>query len=94
MNDLADITVGYLAAPLYRKKIYQWVIVRTEKGGELCHLVTDELEILQEVKGGDCRKAVKNFALRAIDQMKPGEGAAEKTGDICRSGQGKSWLPS
>jgi coenzyme F420 hydrogenase subunit beta len=44
MNGLADITVGYIGAPLDIEKMYQWVLVRTEKGEELRQLIADELE--------------------------------------------------
>jgi coenzyme F420-reducing hydrogenase beta subunit len=79
MNSLADITVGYMGAPL-KKEIYQWVVVRTERGEELCTLIADELETLPEETGGDCRKAVKNTVLQMIEKVKPGGAAEVKTG--------------
>ena len=44
MNGLADITVGYIGAPLDIEKMYQWVLVRTGKGEALRQLIADELD--------------------------------------------------
>jgi 3,8-divinyl protochlorophyllide a 8-vinyl-reductase (ferredoxin) len=64
MNGLADITVGYIGAPLDIEKMYQWVLVRTEKGEKLRRLIADELETWPETSSGDRSALVKQYALR------------------------------
>lgn len=80
INSLADITVGYAGAPFNMKKLYQWIIVRTDKGSELHNLIADELETIPEGTGGNCKKAVKNAARKIVDQMRPDSTAERKTG--------------
>ncbi|WP_174842808.1 Coenzyme F420 hydrogenase/dehydrogenase, beta subunit C-terminal domain [Candidatus Oscillochloris fontis] len=43
-NSLADITVGYLAAPLPPPERWQWTLVRTQVGEELFELIRPLLE--------------------------------------------------
>ena len=64
MNGLADITVGYIGAPLDIEKMYQWVLVRTEKGAQLRQLIADELETYTETSDGDRTEMVRQYALR------------------------------
>jgi coenzyme F420 hydrogenase subunit beta len=80
MNSLADITVGYAGAPFNMKKLYQWIIVRTDKGDELRNLIADELETVSEETVGDSKKAVKNAARNIVDQMRLDSHAKRKTG--------------
>ena len=80
MNSLADITVGYAGAPFNMKKLYQWIIVRTDKGDELHNLISDELETVPEETAGDSKKAVKNAARNIVDQMRLDSNAKRKTG--------------
>ena len=79
-NSLADITVGYMGAPLDLKKMYQWIVVRTEKGEELLNLINDELQTVPEKTAGDCSKAVLNAAEKLVEQMRPGTAMEMKTG--------------
>jgi len=80
MNGLSDITVGYLAAPLNMKKLYQWILVRTEKGEILRDLILPDMETVSETTRGDCTKSVKGSAKRIIDQMRPDNDLPLKTG--------------
>lgn len=73
MNSLADITVGYLGAPLDRKKMPQWVIVRTEKGAVLRDLLSGELEIEAEFGSGDRRPGILMYANKIIPRLEKGE---------------------
>ncbi len=61
-NSLADITVGYFGAPLDIEKMYQWVLVRTNKGEELRKLIAGELETFPETSEGDRTAFVKQYA--------------------------------
>jgi coenzyme F420 hydrogenase subunit beta len=70
LNGLADITVGYLAAPFRTGKNLQWVLVRTEKGEALGNLIMDELETFPESGGWDCHKFVSSTAKSAAESMK------------------------
>jgi coenzyme F420-reducing hydrogenase beta subunit len=74
-NSLTDITVGYSGAPLNIEKMYQWVLVRTEKGEQLQNLVADEMELFPETSEGDRTAFVQQYAWRfkrngAEDAMK------------------------
>lgn len=69
MNSLADITVGYLAAPLDIEKMYQWVVVRTDKGEELRNLIADELEIFPETSDGDHKTGVQHYAQQMMNRL-------------------------
>jgi coenzyme F420 hydrogenase subunit beta len=80
VNSLTDITVGYMGAPFNMKKMYQWIIIRTDKGKELYSLIADDLETVPESKGGDCTKAVIRAATQLADQIKLGSKAERKTG--------------
>jgi 3,8-divinyl protochlorophyllide a 8-vinyl-reductase (ferredoxin) len=64
LNGLADITVGYIGAPLDIEKMYQWVLVRTEKGEQLRRLIADGLETYPETSEGDRTAMVSQYALR------------------------------
>lgn len=59
MNGLADITIGYVAAPLVKEEKRQMILVRTDKGEQLFELIRDDLEFFPEVSSGDCTNAVK-----------------------------------
>jgi coenzyme F420 hydrogenase subunit beta len=63
-NSLTDITVGYSGAPLDIEKMYQWVLVRTEKGEKLHSLVADEMEVFSETSDGDRTAFVQQYAQR------------------------------
>lgn len=80
MNGLADITVGYLGAPLNMKKLFQWILVRTEKGETLRDLIMPDLEIGVESTRGDSTMSVKNAAIRIVEQMRPENRQLIKTG--------------
>ena len=80
INSLSDITVGYMGAPFNTKKMYQWVIIRTEKGNELRNLIADDLETVPEETAGNCTKAVKNSTQKLVNQMMLGNNTAKKTG--------------
>jgi len=70
LNSLADLTVGYVGAPLVGEEKRQWVLVRTEKGKRLLNLVRDELQIFPETRKGDCTNAVKQSASLMVERMK------------------------
>lgn len=72
MNSLADITVGYLGAPLNREKPNQWVLVRTEKGHALMNTIADQLEIFPETSEGDRTAAVQQYVQKVLTQLTPG----------------------
>ncbi len=80
MNGLADITVGYLGAPLNMKKLYQWILVRTEKGEILRDLIMSDLEKGVEATRGDSSMSIKNGARRIVEQMRPDNDLPLKTG--------------
>ena len=80
MNSLADVTVGYMAAPLDIKKMYQWVIVRTDKGDELLKLIADELETFSETSDGDRKMAVQRYAQQMLDQLTRNDEAEKESG--------------
>jgi coenzyme F420-reducing hydrogenase beta subunit len=69
-----------MGAPFNTKKMYQWVIIRTEKGNELRNLIADDLETVPEETAGNCTKAVKNSTQKLVDQMMLGNNTAKKTG--------------
>jgi coenzyme F420 hydrogenase subunit beta len=73
MNSLADITVGYLGAPLDIEKMNQWVLIRTEKGEELCSLIADDMETFPEVTSGDRKDSVQYYGQQLLARMQPGE---------------------
>lgn len=79
LNSLADITVGYVGAPLVGEEKRQWVLVRTDKGKTLLNLVRDELQRFPETREGDCTNAVKQSATMMIERMKQ-EHLPTKTG--------------
>ena len=80
MNSLADITVGYLAAPLDIEKMFQWVIVRTDKGEKLRNLITDDLEIFKETSEGDRTMGVQQYAHRLLERISQEEEAKQTSG--------------
>jgi len=73
LNTLADITVGYVAAPLDIEKMYQWVLVRTDKGKALLNLISDEIETYQETSHGDRTEHVQRYAHQTIDRLMYGK---------------------
>jgi coenzyme F420 hydrogenase subunit beta len=56
-NTLADITVGYMGAPLG----WQWVLARTERGSQLLDLVRPDLETTPLTESGDRRRGMPRF---------------------------------
>ena len=70
LNSLADITVGYLAAPFRSNEKLQWILVRTEKGGQLLDPIKDRLERYPEKGEWECRDAVLKNAEAIIAAMK------------------------
>ena len=80
MNGLADITVGYLGAPFNMEKMYQWILVRTEKGETLRDLILSDLELDAEFTRGDCNSSVIKSAEKIIAQMHPDNEKPLKTG--------------
>jgi coenzyme F420-reducing hydrogenase beta subunit len=56
-NTLADITIGYLGAPLG----WQWMLVRTELGQELYDLIRPYLEYSQLTERGNRRAGVRAY---------------------------------
>ncbi len=79
LNSLADLTVGYVGAPLVGEEKRQWVLVRTDKGKTLLNLVRNELQIFPETRKGDCTNAVKQSASLMVERMK-NEHLPPKTG--------------
>ncbi len=69
LNSLADLTVGYVGAPLVGEEKRQWILVRTEKGKTLLNLVRNELEIYPETRKGDCTDAVKQSAKLMVERL-------------------------
>jgi coenzyme F420 hydrogenase subunit beta len=80
MNTLADITVGYSGAPLDIEKMYQRVLVRTDKGETLRRLIADELETYPKTSKGDRRENVKYYAQQLLDRMAQKDKTEVKTG--------------
>ncbi len=56
-NTLADITIGYMGARLG----WQWVLVRTERGGALLDVLRDALEIGALDSAGDRTRGVPRY---------------------------------
>ncbi len=80
MNSLADITVGYIGAPLDREKMPQWVTLRTEKGRVLRDLIADELETSAEFSSGDRRPGILMYANKIIPRLANRDAAPVKPG--------------
>jgi coenzyme F420 hydrogenase subunit beta len=80
MNSLAGITVGYFGAPLDRKKMPQWVLIRTEQGEELRSLIADERETEVEFSSGDRRSGILMYAKKIIPRLEKGESRPVKPG--------------
>lgn len=57
-NTLADITVGYIGAPLD----WQWVLVRNARGQQLFDLVGTDMEFTPLTDGGDRRPSMRSYA--------------------------------
>jgi coenzyme F420 hydrogenase subunit beta len=89
MNSLADITVGYLAAPLDREKMPQWIIVRTDKGRVLRDLIADELATSAEFTGGDRRPGILMYASKIIPRLANRDAAPVKPGRDVSLKQGR-----
>jgi coenzyme F420 hydrogenase subunit beta len=56
-NTLADITIGYMGAPLG----WQWVLARTERGEQLLELLRPELEFQPASSGGDRTRGMPRY---------------------------------
>ncbi len=56
-NTLADITLGYMGAPVG----WQWVLVRTAIGAELFEMIKGELEFTALTARGDRRNGMGNY---------------------------------
>lgn len=69
MNSLADITVGYIGAPLDRQKMPQWILIRTQRGQELFDMIRDELEFFEEASAGDRRPGIFMYAQKIIPRL-------------------------
>ncbi len=78
MNSLADITVGYLAAPLDVEKMFQWIVVRTDKGEKLRNLIADDLETFEETSEGDRTMGVQQYVHHLLERMSQ-DGKAQQT---------------
>lgn len=59
INSLADITVGYFGAPYSPDGKLQWMLVRTEKGKQLCDLIRQDINVFPETGSGESFGAVK-----------------------------------
>jgi 3,8-divinyl protochlorophyllide a 8-vinyl-reductase (ferredoxin) len=57
-NSLADISIGYMGAPIG----WQWLMVRTERGAELFGLIAPDLVFTEMTASGDRRKGVGRYA--------------------------------
>lgn len=84
MNSLADITVGYLAAPLDVEKMYQWIIVRTDKGEILRNLIADDLETAEETAAGDRTAGVQQYVHHLLERISR-HGEAQQTSGAAMS---------
>ena len=80
LNSLADITVGYMGAPLVAEKKYQWVIVRTKKGEALNGLIAGELETLSEETAGERRTGIMMYVDQLFKKMALGPDAPQPKG--------------
>ncbi len=56
-NSLADITIGYMGAPLG----WQWVLARSERGEELLELIRPELEFQPASSAGDRHRGMPRY---------------------------------
>ncbi len=56
-NTLADLTVGYMGAPLG----WQWMLVRTQRGAELFGLIAPDLQFAPLMEAGNRREGMKRF---------------------------------
>jgi 3,8-divinyl protochlorophyllide a 8-vinyl-reductase (ferredoxin) len=66
-NALADITIGYMGAPLG----WQWVLARTARGVELLDLLRPDLESRPVSEAGDRRRGMPRFI--AMLAKRPGK---------------------
>lgn len=89
MNSLADITIGYIGAPLDREKMPQWVLVRTDKGRVLRDLIAEELETFPEFTGGDRRPGILMYANKIIPRLENRKAAPVKPGRDVSLKQGR-----
>jgi len=62
------------------KKLYQWILVRTEKGEVLRDLILPDLEIGVESTRGDSSMSVKKSAEKIIEQLRSDNKMPLKTG--------------
>jgi coenzyme F420 hydrogenase subunit beta len=56
-NALADITIGYMGAPLG----WQWVLARSERGEALLDYLRDDVETTPLISGGDRRRGMPHY---------------------------------
>lgn len=56
-NALADITIGYMGAPLG----WQWVLARTKRGEQLFELLRPALELQPASSGGDRKRGMPRY---------------------------------
>jgi coenzyme F420 hydrogenase subunit beta len=56
-NSLADITIGYMGAPLG----WQWTLVRTERGEALYDLLAPDLEAMAPMSAGDRSRGMPRY---------------------------------
>ncbi len=66
-NALADLTIGYMGAPLG----WQWVLARTARGLELLDLLRPDLECLPLSEAGDRTRGIPRFI--AMLAKRPGK---------------------
>ncbi len=60
-NGLADLTIGYLGAPLPPEQRWQWMLVRNERGQELFDLIKPLLELGERSEAGDRRVGMQAY---------------------------------
>jgi len=60
-NGLADLTIGYLGAPLPPEQRWQWMLVRTERGQEMFDLIKPLLELGERNESGNRRVGVQTY---------------------------------
>jgi coenzyme F420 hydrogenase subunit beta len=89
MNSLADVTVGYIGAPLDRETMPQWVLVRTARGEALYNLLGTEIETSEEFSGGDRRPGILMYANKIIPRLAQKDAVPVKPGREMSLKQGR-----
>lgn len=69
-NGLADLTVGYLGAPLPPNERWQWMLVRTALGEELFELLRPQLELGERTERGNRRAGMGEY-IRMLRRPRP-----------------------